>query len=303
MPNIEAWPVIEETEIDGAVPSVPDVAVQGSADMQSELFDSGALRHMSPFCKSFVTFQPIEARPITTANNKVFHAIGMGDLQIHVPNGTTSSRILLKDTLYAPDLCLTVVLIGRIVKAGYTVQFAGSSCNIKRGGNGPIIGHIPASANRLFKVDHAFTATDESALAEPVDILMLHHRLGHISVNAIRALIHAGFITGIQLIDDFPPFICNSCEYAKTTQKAIHKEHKAPQAQAFGNEVHTDVWGLSPNLSLRGRKYYVTFTDDHTRFTKLDILRKKDQTFEAYKSFTSWARTQHNACVKRLRSD
>ena len=91
MPDIEAWPVIEEMEIDGAVPSVPDVAVQGSADIQSELFDLGASRHMSPFRKSFVTFQPIEARSITTANNKVFHAIGMGDLQIHVPNGVTSS--------------------------------------------------------------------------------------------------------------------------------------------------------------------------------------------------------------------
>ena len=150
---------------------------------------------------------------------------------------------------------------------------------------------------------HMFTATDESALAEPVNILTLHRRLGHISVNAICALIRAGSITGIQLIDDFPPFICDSCEYAKTTQKAIHKERKAPQAQAFGNEVHTDVWGPSPNLSLGGRKYYVTFTDDHTCFTKLDILRKKDQTFKVYKSFTSWAQTQHNARVKRLRSD
>ena len=200
-------------------------------------------------------------------------------------------------------MCLTVVLIGRIVKAGYTVQFAGSSCDIKRGENGPIIGRIPASVNGLFKVDHMFTATDESASAEPVDILTLHRRLGHISVNAICTLICAGSITRIQLIDDFPPFICDSCEYAKTTQKAICKEHEAPQAQAFGDEVHTDVWRPSPNLSLGGRKYYMTFTDDHTCFTKLDILRKKDQTFEAYKSFTSWAQTQHNAHVKRLRSD
>ena len=303
MPDIETWPVIEEMEIDGVVPSVPNVAAQGSADMQSELFDLGASRHMSPFHKSFVTFQPIEAHPITTANNKVFHAIGMGDLQIHVPNGTTLSQILLKDTLYAPDLCLTVVSIGHIVKAGYTVQFAESSCDIKRGENGPIIGCISASANGLFKVDHAFTATDESALAKPIDILMLHRRLGHISVNAIRTLICAGSITGIQLIDNFPPFICDSCEYAKTTQKAIRKEREAPQAQAFSNEVHTNVWGPSPNLSLGGRKYYVTFTDDHTHFTKLNILRKKDQTFKAHKSFTSWARTQHNAHVKRLHSD
>src|SRR5258707_9415829 len=38
-------------------------------------------------------------------------------------NGETSSKVLLKDALYAPDLALTVVSIGRIAKAGYTVQF------------------------------------------------------------------------------------------------------------------------------------------------------------------------------------
>jgi transposase InsO family protein len=105
------------------------------------------------------------------------------------------------------------------------------------------------------------------------------------------------------LFDDFPPFICNSCEYAKTTRKPICKEHTAPPAQTFGEEVHTDVWGPSPTLSLGGRRYYVTFTDDHTRFTRLDVLRTKDETFGAYKSFAAWAQTQHNARIKQLRSD
>ena len=56
----------------------------------------------------------------------------MGVLQIDVPNGATSNKVLLKDTLHASDLCLTVVSIGGIVKAGYAVQFSGNSCDIKR---------------------------------------------------------------------------------------------------------------------------------------------------------------------------
>jgi transposase InsO family protein len=74
-------------------------------------------------------------------------------------------------------------------------------------------------------------------------------------------------------------------------------------AEAFGDEIHTDLWGPSPTLSLGGRKYYVTFTDDCTHYMKLDILRTKDQAFDAYKQFAAWADTQHGIKVKRLRSD
>ena len=304
VPDIEAWFAVENTEDnDGAVPRVPIIAAQGITQAQSELYDSGASRHMSPFREQFVSYRKIDARPITAANNRIFHAVGMGDLQIEVPNGATSSKVLLKDALHAPDLCLTVVSIGRIVKAGFTVQFANDSCNIRRGESGDIIGRIPVGANGLFKVEHAFAAAESATAAEPVDILMLHRRLGHISVDSIRALLRAGSITGVHVIDDYPPFICDSCEYAKTTRKSIRKEHTGKPAQAFGEEVHTDVWGPSPTLSLGGRRYYVTFTDDYSRYTRLEPLCTKDEAFKAYKSFSAWAQTQHNAHIKKLRSD
>jgi hypothetical protein len=44
-------------------------------------------------------------------------------------------------------------------------------------------------------------------------------------------------------------------------------------------------------------------TDDYSRFTKVEILHTKDETFAAYKNFAAWAQTQHEAQIKRLRSD
>jgi hypothetical protein len=99
----------------------------------SELYNSGALHHMSPYHKQFVTYEEITACPITAANNKVFHAIGMGDLAIQVPNGETSNTVLLRDVLHAPDMSLMVVLICCIIKAGYIVKFTDGHCIIKRG--------------------------------------------------------------------------------------------------------------------------------------------------------------------------
>ena len=78
---------------------------------------------------------------------------------------------------------------------------------------------------------------------ESVNILTLQQRLIHISTNAIHTLTHANAVTGLHLIDDSPPFNCDSSKYAETTHKIICKEREAPLADTFGAEVHMDVWG------------------------------------------------------------
>jgi len=57
---------------------------------------------------------------ITTADKRIFHAVGTGDLRIEVPNGESSTPIIHKDVLHAPDMGITIVAINRITKAGYT---------------------------------------------------------------------------------------------------------------------------------------------------------------------------------------
>jgi hypothetical protein len=67
---------------------------------------------------------------------------------------------------------------------------------------------------------------------------------------------------------------------------------EAERAKAVGEEVHSDVWGKSPVQTINGREYYVTFTNDHSRFTHLYLLRTKDETFDAYTTYESMMWTQ-----------
>jgi hypothetical protein len=138
-----------------------------------------------------------------------------------------NNKVLLKDTLHAPDLCLTVVSIGRIVKAGYTVQhkerqrrsyYRADSC-----GRGEWI------IQSLFRVEH------DAISADPVGILTLHRRLGQSyciseSVNAIRAAPSL-----VNVIDDFPPF---ATRVNMLSEDSGAGGKKAEQAQSFGEEVH-----------------------------------------------------------------
>ena len=55
-----------------------------------------------------------------------------------------------------------------------------------------------------------------------------------------------------------------------------------PRANAFGDEVYSDLWGPSPVQSIGGRKYYMTYTDGCTRWAVIDILRTKDEALSSY---------------------
>src|SRR5258707_15477516 len=264
---------------------------------EAEIYDSGASRHMSPFRHRFSNLRSIPPRPITAANNRKFYATAIGSYKINVPNGHTTTPITLKDTLYTPDIGLTVISVSKIADAGYKVLFEGRTCKIKDT-QGEIVGRIPKSSNGLYRVDRPITMA--AAAQEQIDLITAHRRLGHVSADAIRELVRSQAVTGLQLIDPNAQIDCDSCEFAKSTCKIIQKKTEAPHAQAFGDEIHSDLWGPAPISSLGGRKFYVTFTDDHTRFTRLMLLKSKDEMLEVYKSFAVWAQTQHGV---RLRSD
>ena len=117
--DIKAWAAIEE--IEGDEPDVTTAYTSAQAyppKVETELYDSGASRHMSPFRHRFKNYRSIPPHAITAANKRTFYAVGTGDLQVEVPNGNSTTPVLLRDTLHTPDMALTIISIGRITREG-----------------------------------------------------------------------------------------------------------------------------------------------------------------------------------------
>jgi hypothetical protein len=251
---------------------------------------------MSPFHDKFINFVSIVPKPISTANKVSFDAMGRGDMWVDVPMPKGElSKVLLRDMLYAQDVGVTLVSISRITAANYEVNFAGTLMQI-RNGNKKLIGEVAVKGG-LYRVEH--TESIHAAI-ETVSADELHHRMGHIAPDAARDLIKKGLVTGINLDESQNASSCDSCAFAKTTRKAIIKERVRPRAEHFGDEIHSDVWGPSPVMTKGGYKYYVTFTNDHTRYSTGYLMRHKSDTFTCYKSYEAWAKTQQNAIIKAL---
>ena len=63
--------------------------------------------------------------------------------------------------------------------------------------------------------------------------------------------------------------------------------------------VHSDVCGKMREKSLGGGEYFLTFTDDRSRYTWVYILKTKDQVFDC---FLTWKALVEKQCKRKLRT-
>lgn len=80
------------------------------------------------------------------------------------------------------------------------------------------------------------------------------------------------------------PTICELCIAAKQHHDPLPKG-TANQASKPLELVISDVHGPLPVHTTTGHWYWIMFTDDHTRYRHVYLLRMKDEAFEAYHAY------------------
>ena len=182
-------------------------------------------------------------------------------MHITMSNGQSTTKILLKDVLYAPKMNLTLISIGKIDTAGFTSLFHDGSLKVFSKEKKKLV-EIPLK-NGLYRLEHE---VEMAAVVheEVVTIERLHRLMGHIAPEVARALVSKGVVEGLKLDEASKISSCDSCKYGKVHCKPIKKEREFPQASNIGDEIHSDVWGPSPVKTIGGREYYSTFTDDNS---------------------------------------
>jgi hypothetical protein len=67
--------------------------------------------------------------------------------------------------------------------------------------------------------------------------------------------------------------------------------------------VHTDVCGPMSFVAVGGFQYFITFTDDFSRYGYIDLMRHKSESFEKFKEFQNEVQNQQSKTIKFPRSD
>ena len=136
------------------------------------------------------------------------------------------------------------------------------------------------------------------------DVNLWHHRLGHLSYDRLRQLQKLAENEKIRGIPSkLPPHDSRICQFC-----LAGKHHRSPfnavawRASEPLELIHSDLKGpLPPTRS--GFKYWISFTDDYSRYRKVYFLAAKSQAFDAFQQYNQWAKNQLGTNIKMLRDD
>ncbi|KAL0416444.1 UNVERIFIED_CONTAM: Retrovirus-related Pol polyprotein from transposon TNT 1-94 [Sesamum latifolium] len=125
-----------------------------------------------------------------------------------------------------------------------------------------------------------------------------HARLGHISKDRINRLVDSKNLE-IDNLDHLPT--CESCLKGKMTKKPFVGQSVIANGPL--DLVHTDVCGPLSIPTRKGFSYFITFTDDHSRYGYVYLMRYKSEAFGRFKEYRLEVENQTNRKIKVLRSD
>ncbi|GJX81817.1 retrotransposon protein, putative, ty1-copia subclass [Tanacetum coccineum] len=95
---------------------------------------------------------------------------------------------------------------------------------------------------------------------------------------------------------------CVSCLSGKMTRKSfLHRPERATDLLRI--IIHTDVCGPLRHVSRKCASYFITFTDDYSRYGYVYLLKHKHEVFETFKVFKNEVENQLGKTIKALRSD
>ncbi|GJU55707.1 retrotransposon protein, putative, ty1-copia subclass, partial [Tanacetum coccineum] len=125
-----------------------------------------------------------------------------------------------------------------------------------------------------------------------------HCRLAHIGKTRMQKLQRDGLL---ESINDESYDKYESCISGKMTKKPFN--NNIERTTDLLGLIHIDVCGPLRHVSRKGASYFLTFTDDFSRYGYVYLNKHKHEVFETFTVFKSEVELQLGKKIKALRSD
>ncbi|KAL0400421.1 UNVERIFIED_CONTAM: Transposon Ty2-B Gag-Pol polyprotein [Sesamum radiatum] len=207
-------------------------------------------------------------------------------------------RIELKDCYNVPSMIKNIISHSLLDNVGFEFMINKNHFYLMKNGSSHLLGKLHNGLYILQQHDLIMTAQNKCKMDNQDNAQIWHARLGHISQDRIKRLVDSKSLK-IDDLDHLPA--CKSCLKGKMTKKPFVGQ--STLASGLLDLIHSDVCGPLNTQARGGFFYFITFTDDHSRYGYVYLIRYKSEAFGRFKEFRLEVENQTGRKIKTLRSD
>ena len=225
------------------------------------IIDLGASDHMTSCSSFFYSYKPCAGNnKIRIADGSLSAIAGIGDVKL-------SNNLTLFNVLHVPKLSCNLISVSKLTATlNCTANFFSSYCLFQNPALGTMIGSARECGGLYVLDEGTFMnkgAQQSSCLQVASDfkndeIYLWHFRLGHANFHYLKYLFPILFRN-----KNPSSFQCEICVLSKH-HRSTYSPHVYTPSQPFAL-VHSDLWGPSRVSTCKGKRWFITFIDDHTR--------------------------------------
>ncbi|KAJ9557645.1 hypothetical protein OSB04_012259 [Centaurea solstitialis] len=292
--------------------------------------DTGATIHVCGQRRCFDTYRPVPAGTVVVcADGHRADVLGIGDVILRFKRGRT---VVLTDALHVPTIPKGLVSADKFDKGGFKMVLENGRIDISRGGayvgkavnvsgmyrlvlesddevnnvgSGSSSGSNDVTSgvgsnNVLFPFANEVNFSGYfvcSVTSSDTSVTLWHKRLAHTNIKNIEKMQAKGMLT----LDKKDFEKCETCVRSKFTKKPFPSVKR--RNTSLLELIHSDICELNGILTRGGRRYFITFCDDSTRYLYVYLLKSKDEAFDAFKVYKAEVENQQEKRIKILRSD
>ncbi|KAJ9567120.1 hypothetical protein OSB04_003086 [Centaurea solstitialis] len=224
-------------------------------------------------------------------------AKAVGSYSLSLPSGLV---LELENCYYVPKMIKNVLSFDLLVDQGFYYKYDYKMLYVFKNNifyfkatpvNGLYTVNLQDNNNEIYHISKRSKDIEDQTY-------LWHCRLGHINKKRVELLLKGGFLSTF----DFKPFDnYESCLSGKMTKEPFNKDNE--RASDLLEIVHTDVCGPFSHEAGGGYRYFITFTDDFSRYGYVYLMRHKSESFEKFREYQNEVQNQLDRKIKFLRSD
>ncbi|XP_073024240.1 uncharacterized protein [Primulina eburnea] len=166
------------------------------------------------------------------------------------------------------------------------------------GAKGRIVGKGTRSSDNCYQIGEDLSCKH----VQITELGLWHQKLGHANFKTLKNLSKYDAVKGMPNLSSGIPYVCGDCQKGKQTHVS-HPVLPTPGTTRCLELLHMDLMGPMEVESLGGKKYSFVCVDDFSRFSWVNFIKEKSDTFDVFKNLITRITNLHILKIRRIKTD